>query len=919
MTNHFNHTTPVCYTGLNTFKKTLIATSIAIAVSACSSSSSDSTAASDSPAETETPVVESVSVTGTVADGYLQGATVCLDLNDNKECDDGEPKATSTEGGAFTLDGATQAQIDLHAIVVEIVEGVTVDEDNPDTVIEQGYSMAAPAGYTFVSPLTTMVQQEVEENEGNEGFSLEDAEAAIQTKLGTDVDLSQDFVAAKGEDSDFSAEDKAEFEKLHKVAQVTARILQANIENVETAVEDLDISFAQVLDMVVGQVLDALETINSEVETKIEEAEEEGAEAFDPDVVAVNDALTEELAVDVDSVEDDIATRQAEKETVSANLLDLVSSVGINMFDADHHDGELGLFYGSFQYNAETEESAHTGFGYDAESDSFVAESDDNNDKEYLLSDEGWVLASKSEKISVNEDGSINIINAELTSYAERLDAQQFNVSGLNISSTLSNAGRGGDLWAQSVDPSAIFSETALAFKLRFTTLNDQYKMWAGDDCQEDQIVGGMCNSVWANTGDGDWETDGHATTLESITSASATTPTDPSELKGVQVAWYNHASVYAQIITGGTVNFYHVEYFSNGPGEVKLLSEGTWEDKTIGGQTIRLMELPVNVLGDGNFDYRDRFIFFTEKDEFLRRGHFSPADTVEHGEVVFNIAAKNDIVDAFDNTRFDEIASHLTQREEQKEQLAEEEGFIQPDSDASSHFDPNKECEAPNDGTSTSTDESTATDGSTATDESTTDGQEGVADCSQDQTGDEHVDDGSSTDTTGDDTDRPEITPLETTLEACEVSNSTENSDGSFTLTTKTVFDAAVVSCGNAIAFNSTHLLGKIFVDANNPHERVQFLDDGTASIIKKLPDGTDETEPFTWAFNDANELITNFNPEANDVERDTVVLLQASDTELSIKSFTEDSKHYEGADFDGTKGDIWSTILVVEPAKAE
>ena len=77
-----------------------------------------------------TPIV----MGGKVADGYLVGAKVCLDLNQNKLCDDGEPSATSTAGGDFSITDATQEQINNFPLLVEVTAGVVDEEDRKSVV-----------------------------------------------------------------------------------------------------------------------------------------------------------------------------------------------------------------------------------------------------------------------------------------------------------------------------------------------------------------------------------------------------------------------------------------------------------------------------------------------------------------------------------------------------------------------------------------------------------------------------------------------------------------------------------------------------------------------------------------------------------------------------------------------------------------
>ncbi|MGH8848934.1 MAG: hypothetical protein ACREXQ_17055, partial [Polaromonas sp.] len=71
---------------MSRFKLSWLALSAAVALTACGGGS-------DGPAN----------LSGVVADGYLNGATVCLDLNNNMACDAGEPSATTTAGGKYSM------------------------------------------------------------------------------------------------------------------------------------------------------------------------------------------------------------------------------------------------------------------------------------------------------------------------------------------------------------------------------------------------------------------------------------------------------------------------------------------------------------------------------------------------------------------------------------------------------------------------------------------------------------------------------------------------------------------------------------------------------------------------------------------------------------------------------------------------
>ena len=134
------------------------------------------------------------SFSGTAMDGYLYRATVFLDLNDNGTYDRGEPTATTSETGTFTL-SATQEQINTYKVVVVAVAGTTIDQDSPNTTVTSGYTMMSPAGnYQVVSPLTTQVVAKM-----STGLSLANAKTAVQDDLGlTSIDVMKNCPSSNG-------------------------------------------------------------------------------------------------------------------------------------------------------------------------------------------------------------------------------------------------------------------------------------------------------------------------------------------------------------------------------------------------------------------------------------------------------------------------------------------------------------------------------------------------------------------------------------------------------------------------------------------------------------------------------------------------------------------------------------------------
>ncbi len=101
-------------------------------------------------------------ISGVAADGALQGATACYDLNDNNACDPGEPAsaALTDANGAFSFEVAN-ADAGRHRVVVD-VPASAIDKDT-GVAVGTAFKLVAPATGSasqavFASPLTTLVQ-----------------------------------------------------------------------------------------------------------------------------------------------------------------------------------------------------------------------------------------------------------------------------------------------------------------------------------------------------------------------------------------------------------------------------------------------------------------------------------------------------------------------------------------------------------------------------------------------------------------------------------------------------------------------------------------------------------------------------------------------------------------------------------------
>ncbi|MEK9765126.1 MAG: hypothetical protein VW274_01480, partial [Thalassolituus sp.] len=431
---------------------------------------------------------------GKAADGYLAGARVCLDLNSNNACDDGEPSTTTSAGGSYTLENVTQEQIDNSPIVVEIIVGETIDEDEPGVAIEKTYTLTAPAGSAFVSPLTTMVQNEIKEN----GLSPEAAKASIQSKLGTEIDPTADYVA--GSDDEANGE---EFRRLHKVAQVTRAVIQQNIELVGAVLEDSGVSMEDLTALIVEQVLNAMDDIRTAIDN--------AGDNFNADGVAGSEDLNG-ARLDPSTIEDDLQARRELRAASVANLYDLLfTGGGINIFD-----GEVNEEYSSFDHRTiqaiDGSEIAIRHHTYSDEDAAWLVEFDENDesDQKCLLANSEWQCFSEdADSISV-EEGYMYLRPGGLSSAQTIISAVEVNLEGKRMRTFLP------PVYQLAIDPTSEFGTAATAYQLTLNQPDDIYNVYKSAESTSSECWEGYetdhvnwaytddwCNNVFVHTGDG--------------------------------------------------------------------------------------------------------------------------------------------------------------------------------------------------------------------------------------------------------------------------------------------------------------------------------------------------------------------------------------------------------------------------------
>lgn len=132
-----------------------VAAAVALALlQGCGGSDDDS----DEPPVSEGPTV---TLSGVVLDGVLRTARVCVDVDDDRTCDTGEPTATTDANGAYSIAGVRESDAAAHPLLAEATATTTVDADYGPVV--DAFTLAAPAGQgAVISPYTTLVQSELD-------------------------------------------------------------------------------------------------------------------------------------------------------------------------------------------------------------------------------------------------------------------------------------------------------------------------------------------------------------------------------------------------------------------------------------------------------------------------------------------------------------------------------------------------------------------------------------------------------------------------------------------------------------------------------------------------------------------------------------------------------------------------------------
>jgi hypothetical protein len=523
-----------------TFKRNLLTLSVFAVfsqLSACGGGGGEDTpqVTPEPPAATPTQ-----SLTGTTADGYLVGAKVCVDLNANGDCDQDEPSTLTIAGGKYAFsDLAASIDLSKHPLLVEVIAGQTIDEDEPGVAIETGYTMTAPAGINgFISPLSTLLAANVANGTAQE---LAEAIKILETKLGiegTGTDLLQDYVAGSNSASG------DEYKRLHRVAQIIARVLAKAIDEVNqnggtggdaTKKEIVHSVRAQLAANIeqVANIIDSLAGTNTPIDIKI-----------------LAQTIQEQLAITPASVQEQVEKRREQSEKQTTNVLSLLQQEG-GLFYPDGHEyrefdptNQQCIVEHELSYEQVRESQGKiTILDYLLNNldTGFELQQNDQVSNTLRWQNGQWNAADESMTVSsVHDDGSLTINSSwegEIRVYAEKIDLAQHKIHRLvdDIHS-----------WKQVIAHENVFPNGVEGYKVKLEQINEVYSLPLGDNCSNDgSDERGNCNLVYAGA-------DTPATSYEALltpTSAAQGSADNPKLLKSIFLAQAEHKHLVVSLI----------------------------------------------------------------------------------------------------------------------------------------------------------------------------------------------------------------------------------------------------------------------------------------------------------------------------------------------------------------------------------
>lgn len=553
---------------------------------------------------------QGTSVSGVVADGYLEKAKVFLDLNDDKAYTPGEPTATTAADGSYTLTGVSADDLKKHAIVVLAEQNVTINHEGGNSAtVADAYVLSTPPdaprntdGKVVITPLTTLIHSQIE---SNPALNVAAAEANVKANLGVGASASlfEDFVQKKGASDDY--------DKLSKVSQVVASAIGNNMTAIHDAAPDANLN--DVLKVIVAQVMTQLATISTTVDT---------AGSFDPASIAT--ATVTVNTSDSNALQDSLS--QAGTATVTSSFKTALGTDGFFSIDREYFsETQYSYYYGVVKLGAATSSGA-----YALTEDDFVYSyftptwtSSTKTSKDYSLTSNGWAAyddRASAGTMVFNADGTATW-TLTATGQSQVISVSEVDVAGKSIKMFVKDV---------SMKADAVFPAGSRAYKMTFVPQSDLYK-------------------IWGKAGNAD------LTVMSSV--AQIVTDYAVGSQRGLSLGGNMMGANFSVKFSGngttGTTQFYYRKDYNSTPALLDLT--GTWKiAEPVAGYPVLTLDVPFTYKSQYMGDNPARGVIFAKVKDQVLQGSVEYANVPRDDKGMnFNLTAFTAIKDNFAPTWF--------------------------------------------------------------------------------------------------------------------------------------------------------------------------------------------------------------------------------------------------------------------------
>jgi len=324
----------------------------------------------------------STTSSGTVSDGYVKNAQICIDLDKNYICDTTDKKITSTdENGNFSI-STEYLEYPIIAIGgIDIATGESLTE-----------ALITPANQTTITPITTLLSSLVKDGE-----TIDDAKTKVASILGIDAtkifnDPVKDIDVAKAT------------VKLVTILDVDNTSYSDLAQKAKTASNINDLSSNSIIDDILSKIdnttLTDTNLLEQSIKVLVKVAKQDSSLISNIDVDTLATKIKENEDVDIATVIDTYTT------SLINNSGDVTSLTAIT----DNTLNDNGYFMGVVSYNGN--EDANFVINLPKGSYTLIAENNTND----LTTQIEFVNDIKENGDSLSTDTTVNMINPRTTS-----------------------------------------------------------------------------------------------------------------------------------------------------------------------------------------------------------------------------------------------------------------------------------------------------------------------------------------------------------------------------------------------------------------------------------------------------------------------------------------------------------------------